>query len=149
VAAVATTPAASQAPSQAPAPSGAYKVGDRVKLGDEEYFAVTQVDPAVKATGAFKPAAGKKWVAALIQIEGINPDGATYNPFYFKARDGDGFEYNFSAFGKEPKLQSGNDLKPGAKVQGWVTFEVPAETKSLTLVYAAGFFADAVEVTLI
>jgi hypothetical protein len=81
--------------------------------------------------------------------QGINPDGATYNPFYFKARDGDGFEYSFSAFGKDPQLKSGNDLKPGAKVQGWVTFEVPTATKSLTMIYAAGFFSDPVEVTLI
>jgi hypothetical protein len=69
-----TLAGASQTPGQTAAPSlasGVYKVGDRVKLGDEEYFSVTQVDPAVKATGVFKPEAGKKWVAALVQIEGI------------------------------------------------------------------------------
>lgn len=128
--------------------SGPYAVGDRIKLDDEEFFAVVQVDPNVQATGLVKPATGKKWVAALVQIEGINPSGASYNPFFFKVRDSTGFEYNFSAFGKEPALQSSNDLKPGDKVSGWVTFEVPKAATGLILIYQAGFLSEPVQVSL-
>lgn len=145
------TPATSDAPAETPTtatPAGAYKVGDRINLDDEQYFAVVQVDPAFKGDGVFKPDADKLWVATLVEIEGINPNGASYNPFYFKIRDGEGFEYNFSAFGKEPQLQSSNDLKPGQKVKGWVTFEVPKTAKNLTLVYSPGFMAEPVEVAL-
>jgi hypothetical protein len=131
------------------ADTGAHRVGERIRLGDEEYLTVTQVDPNVSSTTAFQPAAGNKWVAALLQIEGINPQGATYNEFYCKARDQDGYEYIFDIFGKDPQLQSSNDLQPGAIVQGWVTFEVPVATKSLTLVYQAGFRGEPVEVTLL
>jgi len=151
--AVAQSPAAeaTDAPSDA-APSataaGAYRVGDRIKLDDEEYFAVVQVDPAFKGDKIFKPEAGKLWVAALVEIEGINPNGASYNPFFFKVRDEQGFEYNFAAFGKEPALKSGNDLKPGQKVKGWMTFEVPKTAKALTLVYTPGFLGEPVEVAL-
>lgn len=145
------TPATSEAPADTPAaatPAGAYKVGDRIKLDDEEYFAVVEVDPAYKGTDVFKPDADKLWVATLVEIEGINPNGASYNPFYFKVRDGEGFEYNFAAFGKEPQLQSSNDLKPGQKVKGWMTFEVPKTAEKLTLVYTPGFLGEPVEVAL-
>jgi hypothetical protein len=119
-----------------------------VKLGEEEYFAVIQVDANVKASGLVKPQAGKKWVAALVEIEGINPNGATYNPFFFKVRDAEGFEYNFTPFGKEPQLQSSNDLQPGKKVKGWVNFEVPKGGKAVVLVYTPGFLGEPVEVSL-
>lgn len=148
-----STTAASVAPTEAavstaPEPSGAYGIGDRIKLEEEEYFGVAEVDLDVPGTDVIKPAAGSKWVAALVEIEGINPDGATYNPFFFKVRDAEGFEYNFSAFGKEPQLQSSNELKPGQKVKGWVTFEVPDSDGKLTLVYLPGFLGEPVEVAL-
>ena len=38
-----------------------YGIGDRIKLGDEEYFAVTDVDLSFKGTSVFKPPAGKDW----------------------------------------------------------------------------------------
>lgn len=128
--------------------SDAYGIGDRVRIGDQEFFVVLEVDLNVKNDGVFKPDAGNKWIAALVEIEGIDPNGASYNPFYFTLRDGDGFEYNFSAFGKDPALQSSNDLKPGKKVRGWVTFEVPKGATGLLLLYEAGFIADEVEVEL-
>jgi hypothetical protein len=131
-----------------PSPTGAYAVGDRVKLGDEEYFGVSEVDLDFPGTDLLKPEAGKLWIAALVEIEGINPDGATYNPFFFKVRDEEGFEYNFNAFGKDPQLQSGNELKPGQKVKGWMTFEVPATAKKFTLIYTPGFVGEPVEVAL-
>jgi uncharacterized protein DUF4352 len=143
----ASTAAGSQAAASTPVPS-TYKAGDRIKLGEEEFFAIVEVDPEVKPTDVFKPDAGNKWVAALVEIEGINPDGATYNPFYFKVRDAEGFEFTFSAFGKEPMLQSGNELQPGKKVRGWVTFEIPIASTGLVLIYAPGIFTEPVEVSL-
>ncbi len=141
-----TAPTAS-ATSSEPSPANAYIVGDRVKIGDEEFFGVSEVDLAVPGTDFFKPDAGNKWIAVLAEIEGINPDGAAYNPFFFKVRDEQGFEYNYSAFGKEPQLKSSNDLPPGQVVKGWVTFEVPESAQTFALVYTV-FFNDAVEVAL-
>jgi hypothetical protein len=143
----------SQAPSEpsaaASVTSDAYTVGDRIQLGNEEYFTVVEVDLAVDTTGmVFQPDAGNKFIAALVAIEGINPEGATYNPFFFTVRDDQGFEYNFSPFGKEPALQSSNDLAPGDVVQGWVNFEVPGTAASFVLVYAPGFFNEPVQVSL-
>jgi hypothetical protein len=149
---ISNPPAASVAPtdpaaSSEPSPPSSYGVGDRIKIGDEEFFAVSEVDLAVPGTEFIGPAAGQKWIAALAEIEGINPDGASYNPFFFKVRDEQGFEYNYNAFGKEPQLQSSNDLQPGQTIKGWVTFEVPDTAQTFTLVYTV-FFNDSVEVVL-
>jgi hypothetical protein len=142
------TPTA-EAPGQSPASSngdqpdngggGAAKVGDKIKLGDEQYFTVKEVD-RWPGSDFIRPDAGMKFVAVLTQIEGINPEGSSYNPFFFTLRDTDGFEYEFSAFSKEPQLQSSNRLQAGEKVQGWVTFEVPKSTKQVVLIYSPDFF---------
>ena len=137
--------ASSTEPAETQASSDTYTVGDRVKLGDEEYFSITTVDPAPKVE-LVKPDAGNKYISVLAEIEGINANGATYNPFFFTARGDDGFEYNVSAFGKEPALKSSNDLGPGKSVKGWVSFEIPAAATHLTIVYAPGFFNEPVEV---
>jgi hypothetical protein len=118
---------------------GTAKVGDKIRLGDSEFFTAKKV---IRWPGQqfLKPEPGNQFVAVLVEIEGIDADGASYNPFYFSVKDPDGFEYNFNAFGKEPQLQSGNQLAPGDKVTGWVTFEVPKKAKRLTLVYSPDVF---------
>lgn len=116
----------------------------RLQLGTEEYFTFVEVDLAVDTTGMVsQPDAGNVLVAVLVEIEGINPDGAAYGPSFFTLRDdAQGFEYHASPFGMEPQLQSSNDLAPGDTVRGWVNFEVPeaaAEAAApLVLIYAPG-----------
>lgn len=116
----------------------------RLQLGTEEYFTIVEVDLAVDTTGMVsQPDAGNVLVAVLVEIEGINPDGAAYGPSFFTLRDdAQGFEYHASPFGMEPQLQSSNDLAPGDTVRGWVNFEVPeaaAEAAApLVLIYAPG-----------
>jgi hypothetical protein len=128
--------------------SAPYKVGQRIKVGDKQYFTVKAVK--LWAGDQFiKPAAGKRYVAAQVLIEGI-ADASSYNPFFFSVKDADGFEYNVNAFGPDPQLQSGNDLAAGDKVAGWVAFELPTTLKLVTLVYQPDFFGidQAVRVTL-
>lgn len=138
-------PATSIAPPTAGASGAAtYGVGDRVKLADEEYISVEKAETGFTSDFA-KPAAGNVNVSFLIAFEGINPAGASYNPFFFKIKDESGFEYNYSAFGKDPQLQSSNDLAPGKIARGWMTFEVPTASKTLTLSYTPGFIGEPVE----
>lgn len=127
-----------------PYPGGAGVRPARLQLGLEEYFSILEVDTAVDTTGmASQPDAGNVLVAVLVEIEGLNPDGAAYGPEFFTLRDGLGVqEWSVSPFGVDPRLQSSNDLAPGDTVRGWVTFEVPeaaVEAPSpLVLVYAPG-----------
>ena len=41
-----------------------------------------------------------------------------------------------------------NELKPGQRVKGWVTFEVRAATRSMTIIYAPGLIEEPVEVNV-
>jgi hypothetical protein len=121
-------------------------VGERIRLGDEEFLTVKEVDLDVPGGDVIGPGDGMKWVAALVEIEGIDPAGATYNRLYFSLTDDEGFGHNASVFGKEPALDSSNDLAPGATVEGWVTFEVSMTATSYVMRYRAGFLGDAVEI---
>jgi hypothetical protein len=123
---------------------GTHGVGDRVRLGDEEYITLEKAESGFTSDFA-RPKAGNVNVSFLFAFEGINPSGASYNPFFFKIQDADGFAYNYSAFGKDPQLSSSNDLKPGKIARGWMTFEVPKSSKTLTISFAPGFLGAPVE----
>jgi hypothetical protein len=139
--AVASNPAVTSA---APSGPATYGVGDRVKLADEEYMTLEKAETGF-TSDLVKPKAGNVNASFLVAFEGINPSGASYNPFYFKVQDEGGFEYNYNAIGKDPQLAASNDLKPGKIARGWMTFEVPKTAKTLTLVYTPGFTGEPVE----
>jgi uncharacterized protein DUF4352 len=141
----AATGATTAAPSAAQTTStSSFGVGDRVKLDDEEYITLEKAEEGFTSDFA-KPKAGNINASFLVAFEGINPSGASYNPFYFKVKDDSGFEYNFTAFGKEPQLASSNGLQPGKISRGWMTFEVPKAAKTLTLSYTPGVTGQPVE----
>jgi hypothetical protein len=72
----------------------------------------------------FAPDAGNKFVSVLVEYEAL-ANGVSYNPFFWTLRDSQGFSYNYYIFGKEPALDSSNELQAGRKVKGWLTFQVP------------------------
>lgn len=117
-----------------------YSVGDRVQVGDEQFITLAEFEADWKSDNQFiKPDQGNMFVAFLVEFEGINPEGSSYNPFYFSLIDDQAFEYNFSAFGREPSIKSSNELRPGEKARGWITFEIPKTADTGTLVYEPGF----------
>jgi hypothetical protein len=140
------TPTATPTPTAMAQPTSAasFGVGDRVKLDNEEYITLEKAEEGFTSDFG-KPAPGNVNASFLVAIEGINPSGASYNPFYFKVKDDNGFEYSFTAFGKTPQLSSSNDLQPGKVSRGWMTFEVPKAAKTLVLSYTAGFTSETVE----
>ena len=85
----------------------------------------------------------------MSRSRGSTRTDASYNPFYFKAKDDQGFEYTLNLLGKEPSLKSSNDLQPGARAKGWVTFEVPSTVTSLTVTYTPGLFGEPVVVKVL
>jgi hypothetical protein len=131
---VAVAPGSAEAEGAAASPDTTrYAVGSRIRLDYEEYITVEKAEQGFTSRLA-KPAAGKANVSLLVAFEGIKPGGATYNPLYFSIKDDRGFEYHYSAFGKEPQLGSSNSLQPG-KVRrstypdgtraGWWNFKDP------------------------
>ena len=123
-------------------------MGEKIRVADYQY--VTMAEAEWSDSGYqdfFEPAEGNVLYAFLMEFEGIDPEGSSYNPFYFKLT-ADGFEYSYYLFGKEPTLQSG-DLTPGATVRGWLTFEAPlADTVLLKYAPIFGLGGDTVEWTV-
>ena len=116
-----------------------YHRGERVKLGDEEYLTVTGVS-SWNGTDFVKPSANNTFVAVEVKIEGINPDGASVDPFWFSLEDSQMQRHDVIESGKDPMLQQSDSLAPDTPATGWVTFEIPEkEGQGLDLIYAPPF----------
>ncbi|MFB6614665.1 DUF4352 domain-containing protein [Streptomyces sp. NPDC056367] len=132
-----TTGTSSSAPAPS-APSKAATVGDTVTLkgnGDGEQLAVTikkWVDPAEAAEDFMKPDAGKRWVAA--QFELVNTGTAVYsdspsNGTQVADDQGQQFHSTFGEITAGPAMTSSAKVSLGSKVLGWITYEVPKDSK--------------------
>lgn len=121
------------APVATPAPAAMAGVGDRV---DDGKIALTVLDARRESQVSEFVTAADGYVYLVIEalIENVGDDEAPYNPLYFSAKDGDGFEYSPSAFGASPALQSGT-LPQGDRARGFVTFEVREGATGLVVTY--------------
>lgn len=109
------------------------KVGDTTEAKGSKYIVNEVRDPVVPTNQFSKPAAGMRWLAIDVTQEGTAPGGDDYNPFYFSIQDDKAFVYQRGGLGgPEPRLSSGK-LAAGQKVRGWVTFEIPADAKVISI----------------
>ena len=129
----ATDAPTTEAPPTASATDEGTVGGEKLRVGDYNY--VRMADAEWSSEGYqefFEPAEGNVLYTFLMEFEGIDPDGSSYNPLDFTLTV-DGAEGSWYLFGKEPKLDSG-DLAPGATASGWLTFEAPL-ADTVTLLY--------------
>ncbi len=111
--------------------SGGEFVGDQASLTVED--ATVLSDPAVK---------GEMRFAFLVSITGRDPETFPYNLRDFRLIDDEDFQYEpLNDGGQEPRLEFG-DLPPGERVRGWLTFEAPATTTTVELVYSPALALD-------
>lgn len=121
------------APTDPPAPPSIATIGDRVELNGMA-LTVLKVDQ-MKAVGSFQKAkAGNIFVMAEVLIENVDQDEIPYNPFYFKVKDADGFEYSVTINTADQSLKSGK-LTKGDKARGSVLFEVKEGAAGLVMEY--------------
>lgn len=66
---------------------GSASVGDRIQIGESQYFTVNEAK-IWPGSDFIEPDAGKQFVSVLVEIEGIDAEGASYNPFFFTVKDG-------------------------------------------------------------
>lgn len=117
-------------PTQPPAMA---RIGDKAEANGMA-LTVVKVEKA-DAVGQFlKAQAGNTYVIAEVIIENVSADKSPYNPFYFKVKDADGFEYNVGLNTDGQALKSG-ELSKGEKARGTVLFEVKKESKGMVLEY--------------
>lgn len=127
-----------------------FKLGETIRLGDY-VVSVSKMEDPYKAQNQYtQPDSGNRFVAVEVVYEnGTTDKSLDYNPFDWKLFDseGYGFESSFMA-DKEPRLSSGT-LNPSGKVRGWLTFEVPQESKDFKLQFTPNFWDnDNVEILL-
>ncbi len=125
-------PGATAAPEATAAPAVA-KVGNKVEM---DGFAVT-VTKAERATqiGDFQKAQdGREFIVieALFENTDTDKEKADYNPFFFKIKDSEGFEYQATIDMGSNSLKSGN-LDKGSKARGTVVFDVAKGANGFTL----------------
>src|SRR5262245_2100746 len=126
-----TLPRGVLAPAAATLPAG---IGQRVVATG---VALT-VNSAARAptSGPYqRAAAGKDYVIADVTVETVDRDSAAYNPYYFRLRDADGYEYGPTLYSGDQTLRSG-ELRRGERARGTVSFEVPLSATGFVLSYA-------------
>lgn len=121
------------------------KVGETVKEGGY-IITLANVETAKQFGEFFQAAAGNKLIAVELLIESAASSGVNANPFYVTIKDASGYVYSSSGFGKEPALQSQNDMPIGEKIRGWVTFEIPETATNLVLIYEPLSFTDTIRI---
>jgi hypothetical protein len=120
------------------------KVGQRIV---QEGYALTVISvESASHYGYLTADAGKKLIALDVLIESGADQGVNVNPFYFKIKDSEGYQYNVELFGKDPALGSQNDLPNGEKMRGWVTFQIPATSKGLIMSYEPIQFSNTIRI---
>lgn len=116
---------------RATAPAG--KVGEKVESAGIAFIVleVKQTD----GEGFTSAKEGNTLFDIEVIIQNVSREETTpYNPFYFKVKDKDGFEYNTTLTAFDPALQSG-ELEMGDVVRGHVTFEVKKDAQDLIVTY--------------
>ncbi len=124
---------------------GVGKVGETIIQGG--YIVTLANVETAQQYGDFSQAQpGNKFISAELLIESAAATGVNVNPFYVSIKDANGYVYSMTVFGKDPALQSQNDMPIGEKNRGWVTFEVPESATGLTLIYEPISFTDTVRI---
>jgi len=97
---------------------------------------VNSVDLAFVSPNPYsQPDAGKHFIVIDVTIEAIGSGAVSYNPLDFEVADADSYRYTWEGVvGVESDLSYG-DLRPGEKVRGRISFQIPDTAKGLQLLY--------------
>ena len=135
-----TAPAAAEATAapeatSAPAAPAVAKIGDKVEL-DGFAVTVTKAERTAQIGDFQKAQDGREFIVVEALFENISADKekADYNPFYFKVKDSEGFEFNATVDMGPNSLKSGN-LDKGGKARGTVVFDVAKGAKGFVMSY--------------
>jgi hypothetical protein len=105
--------------------SGGEFVGDQAELTIEEAVVLPETTADGDALFAF-----------LVSITGKDAETFPYNLRDFRLIDDEDFQYEpLYEGGEEPRLEFG-DLPPDQRVRGWLTFEAPATSTTVEIVYS-------------
>jgi len=104
----------------------------------------TVLKVATDTTGQqyFRPKSGHFWEELDVAVRNGSKKPADYNEFDFKLVDNKGQEYNPTVYlANLPSLNSGK-IPAGETRSGWLGFEVPKNSKTLTVTWGDAFNLD-------
>ncbi|MCB9335728.1 MAG: DUF4352 domain-containing protein [Flavobacteriales bacterium] len=101
---------------------------------------VTTFEEKAYYNSEFRPESSNKLVAVEFLMSNTGQSKIEYNALEFNLMDENSYEYKTVTFGfKNPYFSSGN-IQPERKARGWITFEVPKESKKFEVKYTPGLF---------
>lgn len=83
---------------------------------------------------------GNKLVAVKVILENQSADKLSVNPLYGYLVDDHGYVYAAELFGRDGGLEAA-DLVQGTKAQGWISFQIPEESKPAAFKYELDGFS--------
>lgn len=94
-------------------------------------------DPFVSANQFSRPSQGNRYVAFKVQLENVGSRSVSANAFNFKLLDAENFQHQFASvvFPEQSLVGQGQELGSGAKLEGWIGFEVKDGVGLQQLVY--------------
>lgn len=144
-----TLPSPLPVPTRVPSPTPVTadgKVGDRVLSPQGYAITLNQVQES-PGTDSFKPRAGDTLVLLDLTVENSANSGiVAFDTPYFFLTDSAGNKYDSSLTVATPELSA--VLKRGDKKEGWLSFEVPASSSGLVLVYSSNAFSAPSEIRI-
>ena len=105
-----------------------FAIGERAVVPE---LAVTV--EGVKECGGDYLKQGNALIGVEVLVEGRASEEIHFNPFHCKLREANGTSYTPTFKGCEPRLRD-HRLGEGERERGWVSFELPAAAKDLSLV---------------
>ncbi|WP_251023394.1 DUF4352 domain-containing protein [Streptomyces sp. ISL-10] len=127
-------------------------VGDTITLsGSDENLKVDAtlkkwLDPAKGANEFGRPQDGRRWVAAqweLVNKGTVVYDDSPSNGAQVADAEGQRFQSWYGEITAGPQMTSGAEVPPGEKVPGWIVYEVPKDSKTVSVQFALDSgFAD-------
>ncbi len=124
------------------APSGAFRVGDVVKLGDAQLTVVAVTDPFVPGPALTTPAEGSRYVSVEAELMNLASSQRSFSTFAdFELKDSEGKKVGpINVSDGLPDL--GGPASANGSRRGSVTFEMPTASTGLTLVFSNILFGS-------
>lgn len=111
------------------------KYGDRVDISQGWFLTVEAPTDYVNPNEFEQPKSGNKNVAIKVSYENTTDKPDSFSISNFKLKDDKDFSYSRTYGGKTPALED-STLEAHGKVNGYLTFEIPTDTQSTSVVYS-------------
>jgi hypothetical protein len=123
-------------------------IGDTLDAAGTQRVTLLEAEVSIGGAESRPPPDGEVYASFLFHIESLSPD-ARYDRFRFSATGPDGERYEYTAGGRQPGLGSSRVLPTGETVEGWVSFEVPADFDRLSVSYEPSFAPTGEPITFV